>query len=422
MKKVLFVVNIVLSLSLVLFICYAAVDLSRRDAASATDAEQDGGAEAQAQPLTQSAGSQRNQPRQPPPGGQLKNSQPQATAQAQARTQTQTQPPAHSQAQAQSSQLQSVTSALVQAQAQPQLQGDSRSQAQAQPQGGTQPQPPAQSRSQPQAESLSLSLTLSLSSSLAQPPQALEPAARAEPDAPQKETQGAPREETQDAPRGEAPAVPSAGKPLAGRVIAIDPGHQQKQNSGKEPVAPGSSVTKAKVSSGTAGVSSKTPEYAITLAVGLKLRDLLASAGATVVMTRETNDVDISNAERAKIGNDARADISIRIHADGSENSSVKGISMLAPSAAHVGQTIADASAKAGAAVLGEVIAKTGAKDRGVVSRDDMTGFNWSTVPAILIEMGFMSNADEDSLLNTGAYQDKLAEGMRDGLVKYFMD
>ena len=54
--------------------------------------------------------------------------------------------------------------------------------------------------------------------------------------------------------------------------------------------------------------------------------------------------------------------------------------------------------------------------DRGVVERDDMTGFNWSKVPVILVEMGFLSNRSEDQMLSTGAYQDKLAKGLADGI------
>jgi N-acetylmuramoyl-L-alanine amidase len=208
-------------------------------------------------------------------------------------------------------------------------------------------------------------------------------------------------------------------RPLAGKIVVIDPGHQQNQNSDQEPVAPNSSVKKAKVTSGTAGVTTGTAEYIITLDVGLKLRDLLVSQGATVVMTRDRHDVDVSNVERAKIGNDANADLAVRLHADGSADSSVKGISMLVPSADYVGQALADTSAEAGSLVLSAVISRTGAKNRGVVKRDDMTGFNWSTVPCILIEMGFMSNADEDRLLNSPEYQDKLAHGLYDGIAAF---
>ena len=211
-------------------------------------------------------------------------------------------------------------------------------------------------------------------------------------------------------------------KAISGKIICIDPGHQVKQNSELEKVAPDSDEKKPKVSSGTAGIATGDMEYVLNLAVGLKLKKLLEDGGATVVMTRTTHDVNISNIERAKIGNDAKSDLVIRIHADGSDNRDVKGISMLIPSSRHVGEALAATSKKAGGIVLNEVIAVTGAKDRGLSVRDDMTGFNWSTVPVILIEMGFMSNADEDRLLATDEYRDKLAIGLYNGCVAFFTE
>jgi len=209
---------------------------------------------------------------------------------------------------------------------------------------------------------------------------------------------------------------------LKGKIICLDPGHQRKQNSDLELVAPNGSVKKPKVSSGTAGIVTGDMEYALNLAVAIKLKDRLEAQGAKIVMTRTSHDVDISNIERAKIGNDAKADLVIRIHADGSTNRDTKGVTMLIPSSRHVGETIAATSKKAGQAVLDEVIAATGARSRGLSVREDMTGFNWSKVPVILIEMGFMSNADEDRLLATDEYREKMAKGLYNGCVSYFSD
>ena len=207
---------------------------------------------------------------------------------------------------------------------------------------------------------------------------------------------------------------------LKGKIICLDPGHQKKQNTGLEPVAPGSKEKKAKVSSGTAGVATGETEYALNLAVALKLKDLLEARGATVIMTRTSHDVDISNIERAEIGNKAKADLAIRIHADGSTNRDIKGISMLIPASKYVGEDIAAISKKAGQIFLDEVISVTGAKNRGLSVREDLTGFNWSSVPVILIEMGFMSNAEEDRLLATDGYRAKLAEGLYNGAERFF--
>ena len=115
-------------------------------------------------------------------------------------------------------------------------------------------------------------------------------------------------------------AVPESGvvmelveqpKPLSGVKIGIDPGHQAKGNNQKETVAPNSKKTKPKVSSGTAGVKTRIPEYKTVLEISLKLREALEAQGAEVYMTRETHDVNISNQERAKMMNAIGVDLEI---------------------------------------------------------------------------------------------------------------
>ena len=115
---------------------------------------------------------------------------------------------------------------------------------------------------------------------------------------------------------------------LAGVKIGVDPGHQRHQNTEKEPVAPDSKETKAKVSSGTAGVRTKVPEYQVNLDVSLQLRDALEALGCEVYMTRQTNDVDISNRERALMMNELGVDLVLRIHCNGAENSGAHGIGL----------------------------------------------------------------------------------------------
>ena len=203
--------------------------------------------------------------------------------------------------------------------------------------------------------------------------------------------------------------------PLVGVKIGIDPGHQAHGNSERETVAPNSSQTKAKVSSGTSGAATGIAEYVTVLEISLKLRDALLEQGAEVYMTRETHDVNISNQERAKMMNDAGVDLMLRIHCDGAGNRSKHGIALYCSRS----NSIAGESHRAAEAILPAVCAVTGAKNNGIVSNDDYTGQNWATVPCIMVECGFMSNPEEDRLLNDEAYQQKLAVGLTQGIVDY---
>lgn len=204
------------------------------------------------------------------------------------------------------------------------------------------------------------------------------------------------------------------------KVIAIDPGHQAKGNYEKEPVGPGATEQKAKVSSGTQGVSTRVPEHVFTLELSLQLRDALTELGYEVVMTRETADVNISNMERAEIANNAEADIYIRIHADGADNEAANGISVLYPSEnnPYVAELSPD-SKRLAQEVLDEMCEATGAKKRGIIKRDDLSGTNWAQMPVILIEAGFMTNKAEDERLQDPEYQAKLVQGIVNGIEEY---
>ncbi len=196
-------------------------------------------------------------------------------------------------------------------------------------------------------------------------------------------------------------------------TVVIDPGHQAYANSGLEPVGPGSSTMKAKVSAGTASVNTGAPESALNLALGLKLKTVLQGYGVSVVMTRETEAVDISNAQRAQLANQAGGDVFVRIHADGSTDPSVHGILVLYP-ATIAGWTddIASESLRGASLALEELIKATGAKNRGLGARSDLAGFNWSNVPVFLAELGLMTNPAEDALLATDSYRNKLVSGL----------
>lgn len=205
-------------------------------------------------------------------------------------------------------------------------------------------------------------------------------------------------------------------------TICLDPGHQRKGDSSKEPIGPGASKKKAKCSSGAYGHYSKKNEYEINLEVALKLRTELQARGYKVVLTRTTHDVNLSNIERAQIANKAGADITIRIHANDIKGSSLAGVLCYGPG--NKNPYLSADTIKGGqrlAVILRDSQAKaTGQKKQSNLFSNDMTGINWCKGPCAIVEMGFMSNRTEDLNLAKPAFQTKIASGLANGVDEYF--
>ena len=207
--------------------------------------------------------------------------------------------------------------------------------------------------------------------------------------------------------------------------VAIDPGHQGSwvDMSAQEPSAPGSSETKAKATTGTTGKFSGLNEYELNLQVSLLLRDELEDRGYEVVMTREDHDTAISNKERAELATAEGADILVRIHANGSDDTSVNGALAMVPSQSnpYVGYMYEECY-ELGDDILKAYCESTGIADDGVQYYDNMSGINWSTIPVTILEMGFMSNQNDDLLMADETFQPVMAEGIANGIDDYFED
>lgn len=198
---------------------------------------------------------------------------------------------------------------------------------------------------------------------------------------------------------------------LTGYVVVLDPGHQLHANSEQESLGPDMSGTKDKCSSGTAGVSTGRPEYEVNLEIGLRMRDYLESLGCVVYMTRTTNDVNISNIDRANFALSYSPDVYIRLHCDGSTNASSRGIGVFVADSGKYAGSICDWGALLG----GCLSDTTGSNYRGCFAGSTYSGLNWATdIPSFLLEMGFMSNSTDDELLSDPDYQQNICSGVAD--------
>lgn len=239
-----------------------------------------------------------------------------------------------------------------------------------------------------------------------------------EPAVEEKQTSG--QEEKKEKVPEEVPEEElSEEKPL----IAIDPGHQgpNVDMSAKEPNAPGSEVMKTKATSGTSGTYSGIPEYQLCLDISQMLRDALEAEGYQVLLTREDNDTAISNSERAVMANEAGADVSIRIHANGSEDPSANGALALISSQSnpYTGSFYGESRALA-ESVLNAYCGRTGLLNQGIQENDTMTGINWSKIPVMILEMGFMTNENDDLKMADPTFRQQMVQGIVEGIDQYY--
>lgn len=233
-------------------------------------------------------------------------------------------------------------------------------------------------------------------------------------------------------PSGSAGTAPAGQASLEGKVVVIDPGHNltnvEHTSEINRKVDIGTN-TKECDTTGTA-TNSGYSEARFTLDVAHRLRTLLQQRGATVKLTQDADRpygpcVD----ERARIGNAAHADAVVSIHADGS-GSGNRGFHVILPGTVRAGA--ADTRAITGPSKdLGKLIADGFARTTGsspsnyigdgtgLVTREDLGGLNLSTVPKVFIECGNMRDSKDAALLTSGAWRQKAAQGISEGIVSF---
>ncbi|EEM93951.1 N-acetylmuramoyl-L-alanine amidase [Bacillus thuringiensis IBL 200] len=203
-------------------------------------------------------------------------------------------------------------------------------------------------------------------------------------------------------------------------LVVIDPGHQQKANLNLEPIGPGATTQKYKVTDGTTGVVTKKREAVLVLEMAFVLKEKLEAKGMQVLMTRTSQDVDISNKERATFANNHKANLFLRLHADGSENPNQSGFAVLTPAedSPYTKEVYAE-SLQISQMIVNKMRENQQVKVNGIKFRDDLSGFNWSKVPGVLLELGFMSNLEEDKKLSDPQYVNSLLQSVTDSIDAY---
>ncbi|WP_141558584.1 N-acetylmuramoyl-L-alanine amidase [Bacillus thuringiensis] len=203
-------------------------------------------------------------------------------------------------------------------------------------------------------------------------------------------------------------------------LVVIDPGHQQKANLNLEPIGPGTTTQKYKVTDGTTGVVTKKREAVLVLEMAFLLKEKLEAKGIQVLMTRISQDVDISNKERATFANNHKANLFLRLHADGSENPNQSGFAVLTPAeGSPYTKEIYAESLQISQTIVNKMRENQQVKVNGIKFRDDLSGFNWSKVPGVLLELGFMSNYEEDKKLSDPQYVNSLLQSVTDSVDAY---
>lgn len=202
-------------------------------------------------------------------------------------------------------------------------------------------------------------------------------------------------------------------------IVVVDPGHQAKADTRTEPIAPWSSEQKMRVTAGATGKNTGVAESELMLEIAFDLEKELEAKGINVFLTRTRNDVNVSNRQRAEVANSLGADLFIRLHANSSTDETQQGALAICQPEVPQLDGVYQESRKAADIILNTYCEQTGIKNLGVVTRDDITGLNWSRSPAVLIELGFLSNASDEAFLVSSRGRQLVVKALASGIETY---
>ncbi len=203
--------------------------------------------------------------------------------------------------------------------------------------------------------------------------------------------------------------------------IFLDPAKQETADDTLEPIGPGAETEKARSGTGAVGVNTGISECDVTLIACTYIKTELENRGYTVVMSRETSDVSISNSERAKAATVNECDIYVRVQAGQSENPKNKGLIgfVVTSSNPYVKRNYKKSYSLCKDIVV-SVYTETGCTMQGIKETDDFASLNWCDVPATSINIGFLSNASDETNLSDKTYLKNLAKAFAIGIDNYF--
>lgn len=211
-----------------------------------------------------------------------------------------------------------------------------------------------------------------------------------------------------------------SGSTLAKKIV-IDPCNQLVANTSQEPVGPNSNQTKQGVSAGSVGGLYGTRESQINLDYAVALRAELQARGYQVLLTRDSEEADITNKQRAEMANDSGATVWIRIGVCESSDAEMTGVmaQCISERNPYHSELYRDSHALA-TRVLQGITDNIQVTNHGIFENDQMVAFNWSEIPVISIDIGFLSNATDEANLVTDWYKETMVKGIADGLDYYF--
>ncbi|WP_333762149.1 N-acetylmuramoyl-L-alanine amidase [Streptomyces sp. IBSBF 2390] len=225
----------------------------------------------------------------------------------------------------------------------------------------------------------------------------------------------------------------AASGPLKGKVVVIDPGHNLGNFQHTAQINRQVDIGTNHKECDTTGTSTNAgyPEARFALDLAHRLRTLLEQQGATVKLTHDEGGPSWGPCvdERARIGNAAHADAAISLHADGSAPGN-RGFHVIMPGSVHSGaadtREIVGPSHDLGVRIVGNFVRETGEPPSnylgggtGFVTRTDLGGLNLSTVPKVFIECGNMRDSKDAALLTSGAWRQKAARGISEGIAAF---